>query len=360
MEAQTMFSPDNFLAMLVWKSKSLETTFGSPLAQMRKIQHVMGATSSQKRLLFQTNKVKKLFGLNMVCASIVSPIFIIDAFKMSDIRYSWAKGVDSVGVAEDVPLPQFKIVGHRQRSFEISLSSGNYSRLALEIKFERWLRYYIYPVYCPATLIVLISFVSFWINRNATTARVALGITTDFLEEADPSPASVYSKDAIYVGFGNIVKPILTMTTLMSSVNAALPKVSYIKSLDVFLGTCFVITLAALLEFVTVGYVGKQIEKRKEEDDAEGGNANETNAKKVGKWGGVAPADLDSCYRLVLKFPSCTTSVDSVLASAGVDKVAKWNKIICLYGTDGKRLMGAEICHHFVNEISLLNPYFYT
>lgn len=32
----------------------------------------------------------------------------------------------------------------------------------------------------------------------------------------------------------------LTMTTLMSSTNAQLPKISYIKSIDVFLGTCFV------------------------------------------------------------------------------------------------------------------------
>ncbi|XP_021961659.1 gamma-aminobutyric acid receptor subunit beta [Folsomia candida] len=193
--------------------------------------------------------------------------------NMSDIRYSWAKGVDSVGVAGDVSLPQFKIVGHRQLVNEASLGSGNYSRLECELVFERSLGYYLLQIYCPATLIVLISFVTFWINRNATTARVALGITT-----------------------------ILTMTTLMSSVNASLPKISYIRSLDVFLGTCFVITFAALLEFATVGYVGKQIEMRKEEDDAEGGNANGTNAKKVGKWGGVAPADLDRYSRIL--FPA--------------------------------------------------------
>lgn len=31
------------------------------------------------------------------------------------------------------------------------------------------------------------------------------------------------------------------MTTLMTSTNATLPKVSYVKSLDIFLGTCFFI-----------------------------------------------------------------------------------------------------------------------
>ena len=52
-------------------------------------------------------------------------------------------------------------------------------------------------------------------------------------------------------------------TTLMSSTNAALPKISYIKSIDVFLGTCFVMVFAALLEYATVGYVGKRIVMRK-------------------------------------------------------------------------------------------------
>ena len=53
------------------------------------------------------------------------------------------------------------------------------------------------------------------------------------------------------------------MTTLMSSTNAAMPKISYIKSIDVFLGTCFVMVFAALLEYATVGYMGKRIAMRK-------------------------------------------------------------------------------------------------
>ncbi len=106
-------------------------------------------------------------------------------------------------------------------------------------------------------LIVVISWVSFWLNRNAAPARVYLGITT-----------------------------VLTMTTLMSSTNKALPKISYVKSIDVFLGTCFVMVFAALLgqykivprrrvtewsvnfyinflEYATVGYLAKRIQMRK-------------------------------------------------------------------------------------------------
>lgn len=98
------------------------------------------------------------------------------------------------------------------------LIAGNYSRLACEIQFVRSMGYYLIQIYIPSGLIVIISWVSFWLNRNATPARVALGVTT-----------------------------VLTMTTLMSSTNAALPKISYVKSIDVYLGTCFVMVFASLL-----------------------------------------------------------------------------------------------------------------
>lgn len=94
--------------------------------------------------------------------------------------------------------------------------------------------YYLIQIYIPSSLIVVISWVSFWLHRNASPARVQLGVTT-----------------------------VLTMTTLMSSTNAALPKISYVKSIDIFLGTCFVMVFAALLEYATVGYLGKRIAMRK-------------------------------------------------------------------------------------------------
>ena len=98
------------------------------------------------------------------------------------------------------------------------MHEGNYSRLACDIQFVRSMGYYLIQIYIPSSLIVVISWVSFWLNRNASPARVSLGVTT-----------------------------VLTMTTLMSSTNAALPKISYVKSIDIYLGTCFVMVFASLL-----------------------------------------------------------------------------------------------------------------
>ncbi|XP_064482175.1 gamma-aminobutyric acid receptor subunit beta-like isoform X5 [Ornithodoros turicata] len=155
-------------------------------------------------------------------------------YTMKDIRYRWSEGDTSVRIAKEVELPQFKVLGHVQKAKEVALTTGNYSRLVCEIRFARSMGYYLIQIYIPAGLIVVISWVSFWLHRNASPARVALGVTT-----------------------------VLTMTTLMSSTNAALPKISYVKSIDVYLGTCFVMVFTALLEYATVGYLGKRITMRK-------------------------------------------------------------------------------------------------
>lgn len=151
-------------------------------------------------------------------------------YNTLDIDYRWESGDESVTLNTKIELPQFKILGFRMGQEIQNLSSGDYIRLYCEIHFVRSMGYYLIQIYIPASLIVMISWVSFWLHRNATPARVALGVTT-----------------------------VLTMTTLMSSTNAALPKISYIKSIDVFLGTCFVMVFAALLEYASVGYIGKRI-----------------------------------------------------------------------------------------------------
>ena len=160
-------------------------------------------------------------------------------YNTRDIDYRWERGDASVTLNTKIELPQFKILGFKMGQEIQNLSSGDYIRLYCEIHFVRSMGYYLFQIYIPASLIVMISWVSFWLHRNATPARVALGVTT-----------------------------VLTMTTLMSSTNAALPKISYIKSIDVFLGTCFVMVFAALLEYASVGYIGKRIAmKRKRLQD---------------------------------------------------------------------------------------------
>ena len=53
--------------------------------------------------------------------------------------------------------------------------AGRRSILHVEFRLKREIGYYLLQIYLPCYLIVIISWVSFWINREATPARVTLG-----------------------------------------------------------------------------------------------------------------------------------------------------------------------------------------
>ena len=44
------------------------------------------------------------------------------------------------------------------------------------------------------------------------------------------------------------------MTTISTGVRSALPRISYVKAIDIYLVMCFVFVFAALLEYAAVNY----------------------------------------------------------------------------------------------------------
>ncbi|CAG9537861.1 unnamed protein product [Cercopithifilaria johnstoni] len=150
-------------------------------------------------------------------------------YSASDIVYFFNNSENSVSKSK-FELPQFVLIDIQVASRNVVVSSGNYSRLTFAFLFKRNMGFYIIQVYLPSILIVVISWISFWLNRDATPARVALSVLT-----------------------------ILTMTTLTATTNASMPKVSYVKSIDIFLGLSFIMVFSSLLEFAAVGYISKRI-----------------------------------------------------------------------------------------------------
>ncbi|XP_029285109.1 LOW QUALITY PROTEIN: gamma-aminobutyric acid receptor subunit beta-3 [Cottoperca gobio] len=158
-------------------------------------------------------------------------------YTTDDIEFYWKGGDTAVTGVTRIELPQFDIVNYKLVSRNVVFSTGAYPRLSLSFKLKRNIGYFILQTYMPSILITILSWVSFWINYDASAARVALGITT-----------------------------VLTMTTINTHLRETLPKIPYVKAIDMYLMGCFVFVFLALLEYAFVNYIffgrGPQMQKR--------------------------------------------------------------------------------------------------
>ncbi|XP_057705679.1 glycine receptor subunit alphaZ1 isoform X5 [Corythoichthys intestinalis] len=150
-------------------------------------------------------------------------------YTMNDLIFEWdEKG--AVQVADGLTLPQFILKEEKDlRYCTKHYNTGKFTCIEARFHLERQMGYYLIQMYIPSLLIVILSWVSFWINMDAAPARVGLGITT-----------------------------VLTMTTQSSGSRASLPKVSYVKAIDIWMAVCLLFVFSALLEYAAVNFIARQ------------------------------------------------------------------------------------------------------
>ena len=93
-------------------------------------------------------------------------------------------------------------------------------------------------------MLVIVSWVSFWIDRTAVPARVTLGVTTLLTITTQVSLYSCSAYEKVQA----------------SGISSKLPPVAYIKAIDVWIGACMTFIFGALLEFAFVTYKANRIE----------------------------------------------------------------------------------------------------
>ncbi|XP_042564449.1 glycine receptor, alpha 4b [Clupea harengus] len=150
-------------------------------------------------------------------------------YTMHDLIFQWLDE-GPVQVADDLMLPQFVLKEENDLGYCTKhYNTGKFTCIEVKFHLERQMGYYLIQMYIPSLLTVILSWVSFWINMDAAPARVGLGITT-----------------------------VLTMTTQSSGSRASLPKVSYVKAIDIWMAVCLLFVFAALLEYAAVNFVSRQ------------------------------------------------------------------------------------------------------
>ncbi|KAE9412389.1 hypothetical protein Angca_010162, partial [Angiostrongylus cantonensis] len=154
------------------------------------------------------------------------------AFSADELLYEWKimgtdRGVqmDYEGISD---LPQFSMTGFKVFNSTNLNRDRNYSALEVWFFFDRHFGYFLMNFYVPCTLIVLLCWVAFWTNREATGDRIGMGITS-----------------------------VLTLVLITNDSKSDAPKVNIPTALDVYIWICYATLLVCMMEFTIVHYYTK-------------------------------------------------------------------------------------------------------
>ncbi|XP_029917179.1 gamma-aminobutyric acid receptor subunit pi [Myripristis murdjan] len=151
-------------------------------------------------------------------------------YNLQDVVFYWTRGNDSVRGLDTLRLAQYSVESYYTSVSQAVYETGNYPKLVLHFALRRNVLFFILETYVPSTLLVVLSWVSFWISQSSVPARTCIGVTT-----------------------------VLTMTTLMMGARTSLPNANcFIKAIDVYLGICFTFIFGALLEYACAHFCTMQ------------------------------------------------------------------------------------------------------
>ncbi|XP_063291257.1 gamma-aminobutyric acid receptor subunit pi-like [Pelobates fuscus] len=156
-------------------------------------------------------------------------------YNINDVMFYWTRGNDSVRGLNTLRLAQYTVEDHYTSVSEAVYETGRYPKLIFHFDLKRNILYFILETYVPSILLVVLSWVSFWISQSSVPARICIGVTT-----------------------------VLTMTTLMMGARTSLPNANcFIKAIDVYLGICFSFIFGALLEYAIAHFCTLRLPNQK-------------------------------------------------------------------------------------------------
>ncbi|XP_053399520.1 glycine receptor subunit alpha-2-like isoform X2 [Mercenaria mercenaria] len=146
-------------------------------------------------------------------------------FKWSDVPLTMGK---------DIKFPQFDLISTQTYNCDKDYFGIAFPCIGLKFILERNYAYHIIQIYVPSILIVILSWVNFWLDCTSVPGRVSLALLT-----------------------------VLTMTTQSAGARSNLPRVSYIKAIDVWMAACLTFVFLGLLEFAYVNVQSRVLNRRK-------------------------------------------------------------------------------------------------
>ncbi|CAD6193424.1 unnamed protein product [Caenorhabditis auriculariae] len=165
------------------------------------------------------------------------------AYNAAKVRLNWREWAPVFSIAKS-KLSDFTLYGLQWTKNNFEYAAGQWDQLTVSLTFSRAYGFYILQMYIPTYSSVFLSFVSFWIDLKALPARITLGVS---------------SLMALTFQYGNVAK--------------TLPKVGYVKSMDVYMVLTTGFIFLTMIEVAFVCYLdsennirrkARQTEKKRE------------------------------------------------------------------------------------------------
>lgn len=168
-------------------------------------------------------------------------IFESYSYNMQEVRLMWHD--EPVTFMTPVDLPDFRLKSYKTEQLRLQYPNGLWDELKVTFVFSRRYGFYLFQAYFPTLLTVISSWVGFFLDARSVSARITLAVS---------------SLLALTFQFGTVLKH--------------LPRVSYIKCLDVWMICCVSFIFFTLVEMAIVCQLAQRDQKR------------EMSAKVMHKW----------------------------------------------------------------------------
>ncbi|KAK7096743.1 hypothetical protein V1264_003810 [Littorina saxatilis] len=142
-------------------------------------------------------------------------------FSTKSLMFHWS--ATPLHTRSLIQLSHFTLLTTHQTLCDGLTEDGNFTCLQVDFYLQRHLSFYLLQVYMPSSLVVVMSWLSFWVHPGAVSGRTSLGILT-----------------------------VLTITKQSTMAISSLPKVSYIKAVDVWMAVCLFFVFAAFLQYAVL------------------------------------------------------------------------------------------------------------
>ncbi|XP_006823667.2 glycine receptor subunit alpha-2-like [Saccoglossus kowalevskii] len=144
------------------------------------------------------------------------------SYPATELELIW----DRVIMRKDIHVPSFTLgvpVTESCESEEFNLVEMSCLNVVFPLK--RYITQFLLQIYLTSTLVVFLSWISFWINSRSEPARITLGMTS-----------------------------VLTLSTEITGVQAAMAVSSNASAIDVWLAMCLIFVFAVLIEFAVLNH----------------------------------------------------------------------------------------------------------